>query len=117
MQKEQDMRSGENEKEDLSVTHSSLGAGRNHTPGPWLVSSSFLVCDQEGRIIANSMPMNVPELAIDIHAAVANARLIAVAPELLEALRPFANFACSPPGECDCNNCKARDVISVLEPR
>lgn len=32
--------------------------------------------------------------------------------ELLEALRPFAAFACSPAGECGCHNCRARDVIA-----
>jgi hypothetical protein len=30
---------------------------------------------------------------------------------LMGALRPFANFACSPAGQCGCNNCKARDVL------
>lgn len=31
--------------------------------------------------------------------------------ELEGALQPFANFACSPPGECECNNCKARAAL------
>jgi hypothetical protein len=31
--------------------------------------------------------------------------------ELLEALRPFANYACSPAGQCECHNCRARDAI------
>lgn len=31
--------------------------------------------------------------------------------ELVAALRPFANFACSPPGECACNNCRARSLV------
>lgn len=35
-----------------------------------------------------------------------------IATDLLEALRPFANFACSPSGECDCFNCKARAAIA-----
>jgi hypothetical protein len=30
---------------------------------------------------------------------------------LVSALEPFARFACSPTGECSCNNCVARDVI------
>lgn len=35
-----------------------------------------------------------------------------IAVELLEALRPFANYACSPVGTCQCHNCRARDVIA-----
>lgn len=31
---------------------------------------------------------------------------------LVEALRPFANFACSPAGQCDCHNCRARAAIA-----
>lgn len=31
--------------------------------------------------------------------------------EMHNTLRPFANFACSPAGQCDCNNCKARAAI------
>lgn len=29
------------------------------------------------------------------------------------ALKPFACFACSPAGECDCNNCIARDLLTL----
>lgn len=36
--------------------------------------------------------------------------------ELEEAARPFANYACSPPGHCDCHNCKARDLLSKALP-
>jgi hypothetical protein len=32
--------------------------------------------------------------------------------DLVAALRPFAAFACSPPGQCNCHNCRARDVIA-----
>ena len=32
---------------------------------------------------------------------------------LEDALKPFARFACSPKGECDCHNCKARDLLDV----
>lgn len=31
--------------------------------------------------------------------------------DLVKALRPFAAFACSPFGQCKCNNCYARDVL------
>lgn len=37
-------------------------------------------------------------------------KLQQAAPALLEALRPFATFACDEP--CECNNCKARAAIA-----
>ena len=30
--------------------------------------------------------------------------------ELESALKPFAQFSCSPRGACDCRNCRARDL-------
>lgn len=30
---------------------------------------------------------------------------------LENALKPFAQFACSRKGKCGCNNCKARDLL------
>lgn len=45
----------------------------------------------------------------------ANATLLAAAKDLLEALRPFANYQCSPPGQCECHNCKARDAVAKAE--
>ena len=30
---------------------------------------------------------------------------------LRDVLKPFAQCYCSPPGECDCNNCVARDLL------
>lgn len=37
--------------------------------------------------------------------------------ELVEALRPFAKFQCSPAGECECNNCRAASVLRADEAR
>jgi hypothetical protein len=42
----------------------------------------------------------------------ANACLVAAAPELLEALRPFAQFAC---GCGECHNCIAQAAIAKAE--
>ena len=44
---------------------------------------------------------------------IANAKLFAASKDLLEALRPFANYACNedPNDPCACHNCRARDVI------
>ena len=36
--------------------------------------------------------------------------------ELVKALRPFAQCACSPEGECRCYNCIARDTINRTNP-
>jgi len=59
----------------------------SHTPGPWLQSSTVLVCDQEARVIANCTPLvDVPALAMPMQHVDANARLIAAAPDLLAAL-------------------------------
>jgi hypothetical protein len=59
----------------------------SHTPGPWLQSSTMLVCSGQARVIANCTPMvDIPELAIPLREVEANARLIAAAPDLLAAL-------------------------------
>ena len=36
---------------------------------------------------------------------------------LREALRPFANYACSPAGQCDCHNCRARAALAATGER
>lgn len=36
--------------------------------------------------------------------------------ELVKALHPFAQCACSPEGECRCYNCIARDTINRINP-
>lgn len=84
---------------------------QQHTAGPWLIdvanyhAGHIATVDHNGQVIeiwSETWPM--PEQGP------ANARLIAAAPELLEALQPFANFACDEP--CACNNCKARAAIA-----
>lgn len=58
------------------------------TTGPWIVSSSTLVCDSEARIIANCTSfLDVPDLNVGIKEAVDNARLIAAAPEMYDLLK------------------------------
>lgn len=43
----------------------------------------------------------------------ADARAIAMLPEIVEALRPFAHYACNPEeGPCHCHNCRARFVLA-----
>lgn len=61
-----------------------------HTNGKWAISSSILVVSEDARIIADTMSMmGVPDLCVDMPEAVANAHLIAAAPDLLAALKSF----------------------------
>ena len=57
-----------------------------HTPGPWKTSYTNLsvVIAENGAVVARASKLNG---LVNLQA---NARLIAAAPELLEALRPFA---------------------------
>jgi hypothetical protein len=59
-----------------------------HTPGPWWVGPHYKsdVESGEGRI-TECRPLQTPR-------AIANAHLIAAAPELLDALKPFAKQKC-----------------------
>jgi len=57
-----------------------------HTPGPWVVSSTFLVCNKEAMLIANCTPF-FRDITPSIGEQAANARLITAAPELLGACR------------------------------
>lgn len=87
-----------------------------HTNGPWTIpehqwdddspesfKSLIRIADANGRY-------DVAYAADDSERMRSNATLIAAAPALLEALRPFANFACDVP--CDCHNCGARAAIA-----
>jgi len=57
----------------------------SHTPGPWIVSSSCLVCTDEGKVLASTVPMiGIESLSVPLRDCEANARLIAAVPELLE---------------------------------
>jgi hypothetical protein len=99
-----------------------------HTPGPWTTSA---VSADDGSIGITkdnyyiAQVTNAASFGDYLGAAMrgrentadatrtqwANARLIAAAPDLLAALRPFANYACDVP--CDCNNCAARAAIAT----
>lgn len=84
-----------------------------HTDGPWIANDKHSDSNYPWRIEsdANGYPNDGYIIAkLDGPDAEANARLIAAAPDLLEALKPFANFACTPP--CLCQNCKARDAVN-----
>ena len=63
-----------------------------HTPGPWSIDKEerWVIHEPEGK----SGTLVVPEIYLDDDEAIANARLIAAAPELLEALESFPGFLC-----------------------
>lgn len=61
------------------------------TPGPWIISSSTLVVTKEARVIAQCAPLGIRELHISLSEAIANARLIAQAPAMREALANLIN--------------------------
>lgn len=91
-----------------------------HTPGPWVAGlaarnpypdppgDKWSIQAAMGWWVADIYPY--VRGCQDCSETRANARLIAAAPELLEALKPFANYACDPP--CGCHNCKARAAIA-----
>ena len=93
------------------------------TKGKWFISSSTLVVDEKARIIANTTPMlEVSELCIDLAEAIANARLIAAAPDLLAVCKDMmedkekveANGgirACQCIAEYVCDYCTAKIAI------
>ena len=64
-----------------------------HTPGPWRVCDEFILAGgtgREGRIIAANIDRIHYECQPD---NLANAQLIAAAPDLLDALRELHDFA------------------------
>jgi hypothetical protein len=73
-----------------------------HTRGPWLV--------KEDEVYSVPRYQSVCTVLGVVGESEANARLIAAAPDLLDALRPFANYACDVP--CECHNCRARAAIA-----
>ena len=58
-----------------------------HTPGPWIATKNAdVVAGNTNGLIADAFD-GLPHYETDKHIAVANARLIAAAPDLLEALK------------------------------
>ena len=74
------------------------------TPGPWFVKME--ACDQTvaldimgcGVCVSSAIPWS-SDTECDIDKAVANANLIAAAPELLEALQEIIDSGCYIPGD------------------
>src|SRR4051812_31379349 len=72
-----------------STTKENLAGERTqHTPGPWRVDGRFVMASKGAGAIAETFPHGPGKTA---GTAEANARLIAAAPELLEALKLLAN--------------------------
>lgn len=61
-----------------------------HTPGPWVIDPCFdIIAINEVDVGCNGMVASVCTEVASIGIAEANARLIAAAPELLQAMRAF----------------------------
>ena len=59
-----------------------------HTPGEWVVSSSFLViAKKNAKLVGNCTPTGSSDLDVPFDEAKANAILQSAAPDLLEALK------------------------------
>jgi len=102
-----------------------------HTPGPWEYAAGDVI-DREGRVIAELYDGNgEPRLGKAARLeADTNGRLIAAAPEMLEALRPLAAEPCHaqmservgkhctmPPDIGSCRSCAARAALVKAEGR
>lgn len=96
------------------------------TKGPWLVAEHdgttvYSGSNHTGVAACAPDPLPPPHTAggnhfappDDIDERKANARAIAAVPDLIDALRPFANVACDEP--CECPNCRARAAIEKAE--
>lgn len=89
-----------------------------HTKSKWKVSSSFLVCDEEARIIANCQPIGVEAIDIPVHEAIENAKLIAAAPDLMKACKITCQECqeeCGHPPFPACKNCLTGKAIKKAE--
>ncbi len=79
-----------------------LTADKRHTPGPWIAEKS----EHSERCFYVSHPASegwscvAASWAQNEHATMANARLIAAAPELLEALREIEIICTESAGDC-----------------
>ena len=93
---------------------------RNYTPGPWFVATGCswrrILNDEQKEVIipTNSRADGHPDLRGGCDGkGQANMTLAAAAPELLEALEPFANYACSDwMTHQHCHNCAAKRAIA-----
>ena len=112
----------------MKTQNTTTGAGNttaaHHTPGPWMTNADGEIVDRQGRMIAPVIHAhNVPSLAFsrgsghniaEDDGGEANARLIAAAPELLDALREIELLAreIKRSNNADAIVCKCMDVIA-----
>jgi hypothetical protein len=92
-----------------------------HTPGPWRVTDdapTIIQCDYRsigssgGALIASAMGNDSSGFYVSESESLANARLIAAAPELLEALKAVLPYVVSETLEhCDGNKCREQWCI------
>ena len=84
----------------------------NHTPAPWSRNSDDDIHDANGDVVCGANGPTAEEQE-------ANARLIAAAPEMLEALREIAKLASGISRRADARRigCEAGRVIRLVEGR
>ncbi len=84
------------------------------TPGPWRRDTRAIVCRQ---IFAGpkDKPVSVAVVSTDTAAWEANARLIALAPRIAEALKSFVTDYPIHADDCSCRWCAARAILAELE--
>lgn len=63
-----------------------------HTAGKWMISSATLVCGSDAKIIANCSFGIAEGISPPFEEAMANARLIAAAPDLLAACEAALSY-------------------------
>lgn len=85
-----------------------------HTPGPWRINRSERMLSQwgvgkdlyVGMVVADTPVAAITHSGLHFDEAQCNARLIAAAPELLEALQEFAAHHACGCGHPYCKNCE-----------
>jgi hypothetical protein len=84
-----------------------------HTAGPWFSGGTFANCvfGPDGRLVADATQHNR-----GMRMAIANARLIASAPDLLEALRPLAalDLPATPSGNAGAYSIRHSDILVAV---
>lgn len=89
----------------------------NYTPGPWNTKHQFNVMgESHGVSISVASCGGWDTNMFDpTEEQIANAQLIAAAPDMYEALKPFAEFACDDWETHQCHNCKAKRALDKAE--
>jgi len=77
-----------------------------HTPAPWKLSASTMLCSNKKRIVtdSNKFICRIEGMDFTRNEDTANARLIAAAPDLLHCLHELTEWACTHTSPRDANS-------------